>query len=43
MCGSLLLKMTNKGIGRQEGVEAGAVWTVYRQQLGTVETHGDVG
>lgn len=42
MCGSLLLEMTNRGVGRQEGGEAGAVWTVYRQQVGAVETHGDV-
>jgi hypothetical protein len=42
VCGSLMLEMTNKGVGRQEGVEAGAVWTVYRQQLGTVETREDV-
>lgn len=42
MCGPLLLEMTNKVVGRQEGVEAGAVWAVYRQQLGAVETHGEV-
>ena len=42
MCGSLLLEMTNKRVGRQEGGKAGAVWTVYRQQLGSVVTHGDV-
>jgi len=34
--------MTNRGVGRQERGEAGAVWTVYRQQVGGVETHGDV-
>ena len=42
VCGSILLEITNKKVGRQERVEAGAVWTVYRQQLGAVVTHGDV-
>ena len=42
LCGSLLLEMTNKGVRRQERGEAGAVWTVYRQQLGAVVKHGDV-
>lgn len=41
VCGLLLLEMT-KGVGRQEGVEAGAVWTFCRQQLGAVETHGGI-
>jgi hypothetical protein len=31
-----------KGVGRQEGVEAGVVWTFCRQQLGAVETRGGI-
>ena len=39
LCGTLLFEMTNKRVGRQGGGEAGAVWTVYRQQQGAVVTH----
>ena len=42
VCGSLLLEMTNKRVGRQEGGEAGSLLKVYSQQLSAIVTHRDV-
>ena len=42
VCGSLLLEMTNKRVGRQEGGEAGSICKVYSQQLNAIVKHGDV-